>query len=372
MPLKSYNPIEVNVIATMSEKTQNLEDIILDIEDEKCVLLIGPEVLAYENKPHIQYVHDQILVNENDSITYYYSKDKLFLFNSVAGKVRSSRRMKRIYHNMPIPVENYKKILQLPVSLIISLNPDTFLSDSASSLGLPHDFKHFRFNGEVIDDVVTPKIQHPVIYNLFGSIKEEESLILDYEDLFNLLRVVLPDGLPNKIRIKLREASSFLFVGFDFEKWYSQLILQLLTYERKGRPKFSLTPSKIDHSSRNFLVRQFQVHFLDSEASFFEELYDALDNKNLLRNLTLPNKEEEAASVEVIRSLIADGKVDQALKIAKNLNLNNEELNEYLLLLSRYNKWRDNNNHGVYLPGESTTILNQIIKDFLNFLNGLK
>jgi len=345
-----------------------LEGLLLDIEEEKCVLLIGPEIIQPDGKPQTRYIHEQALELEAGHINYYYPTDGLFLFKDDAGKNRVARRVKRLYHKMLLPLETYHKILELPISLVLSLNPDTFLSAAARQLGLAHHFSHFRFNGEATEDVGEPTAACPLFYNLCGCRTEEESLILDYEDLFRLLRAVLPDGLPNKIRIKLREASSFLFLGFDFEKWYTQLLLQLLTGDRKGRPKFAFRSDMHDGNAKDFLIHQFQIQFLGEDGHFFESLHQALAEEGLLRELALPDA-LQAASLPQIRHLVAEGAVLEAVNLAAALPMDAGQRNELLLLEARFNNWKRDKRAGIFQPGQAEAVLNGINKDFLDFLN---
>jgi hypothetical protein len=200
------------------ESKKIIEDLLFDIEEEKCVLLIGPEINGTAGKSQTRIIHEQLREQEAQYIDYYYPKDSLFLFKEDTHKNRAIRRLKRLYRDLDVPKALYKKILELPIPMIISLNPDTYLSQVAEELGLQHDFKHFRYSGEAAEEVAAPSKERPLIYNISGCLAEEESLVLDYEDLFKLLKAVLPDGLPNKVRIHLRRSESFLFLGFDFEK----------------------------------------------------------------------------------------------------------------------------------------------------------
>lgn len=347
-----------------------VEDLLLDIEEEKCVLLIGPEMVEIGGRSLMQFVHEEVSALEAEHIDYYYPKDGLFLFRDEAGKNKVARRVKRLYRSLELPFEAYRKILELPVPLIISLNPDTFLAEAAQRLGLPHHFSHFRYSGEAIQEVDVPTGKRPVLYNLCGCRMEEESLILDYEDLFRLLRAVLPDGLPNKIRLHLREASSFLFLGFDFEKWYSQLLLQLLTGERKGRPKIAFKTNLQDGSAKNFLMHQFQIQFLGDDPGFMDGLYQALAKAGRLRKLT-PTGTLERGAVQQARQMILKGAVREALDIAARLPLPAGQRDQILLLIARYQAWKKEKVSGTYLPGEAEPLLNQITKDFLGLLNDL-
>ena len=347
-----------------------LEDLIEDIEQNSCVLLIGPEALQIEGQSLARHIHQTVMKTERNNILYYYPSDSLFLFRNARDKNRVARRIKRLYKNIEPPLSRYQKILELPINLVISLNPDTHLSDVAKMMSISHYFSHFRYSG-IVEDITTPTRNKPLIYNLCGCRTEEESLVLDFEDLFKLLRAVLPDGLPNKVRLKLREANSFLFLGFDFEKWYSQLLLQLLTYERKGRPKFALNanPENPDHT--NFLIHQFQIQFLGNDQSFFERLHESLNKKGLLRKTARLGKYAQS-DLQQIKEQIGKGKIEQAFSLVKSFTLNSEEDTEFLLLNSRFEKWRKDDQQGVLHHGQSEAVLLQITRDFLKFLKNLE
>ncbi len=165
---------------------QFIEKLAEDIQEQKCVLLIGPEIVQIDGKSLIRHVHEEVLNNSTDDILYYYEQDSLFLFKNEDAKLDAPRRIKKIYKNLPYQSNIYRKILEIPFHLIISLNPDTYLADAASGnqYGIQHHFRFFRFNGEASDEVPEPDKNCPLIYNLCGCVNEDESLILDYEDLF--------------------------------------------------------------------------------------------------------------------------------------------------------------------------------------------
>lgn len=352
------------------ESRKIIEDLLFDIEEEKCVLLIGPEISEKKGKSQTRVIHEQLLEQEAQHIAYYYPNDSLFLFKEDAHKNRAIRRLKRLYREQEVPKTLYKKILEMPIPLIISLNPDTFLSETGEELGLQHDFTHFRYSGESAEEVAAPSKERPLIYNLSGCLEEDESLVLDYEDLFRLLKAVLPDGLPNKIRIHLRRSASFLFLGFDFEKWYSQLLLQLLTYERKGRPKFAVKAQPSDEHAKDFLIHQFQVQFLAHDEYFFDTLHEALGKANLLRSLSFP-AESGPIPVEDLRKQVAEGQLAKAMERLSRFSLPLEQQQQLTELQARYQQWKSKDNSGLFHPGQSEPVFNQITHDFLQLLNSL-
>lgn len=342
-----------------------VEDLIEDIEEQKCVLLIGPEIIQVEGKSLIRYVHESLLDTNQDDILYYYRQDSLFLFQNEKSKFNVSRQLKRLYQKLEIESDIYRRIIEIPFHVIISLNPDTFLPNTASSrgYGIPHHFHFFMSNGEANEELVEPNMDTPLIYNLVGCVDEDESLVLDYEDLFRLLRRAFsPDGLPNNLRKKLKEARSFLFLGFDFEKWYSQLLLQLLTGDRKGRQKFAINTRIGNSDARDFLLHQFSIEFLGNDQRLFNELYEGCKQTKMLRELRqIPNNGKERLSE--LKELIGENEIELVLESLEELILGTDYHNDVIALKRRYREWDTKKNRGTLRPWEENEV--NIITDGL-------
>jgi hypothetical protein len=358
------------MVAQDTKLQRFLEHLAEDIKAQKCVLLLGPEVVQLDGKSLVRHVHEELLQHSASDILYYYEQDSLFLFRDENAKLDAPRHLKRIYKNLLYSSSIYRKILEIPFHLIISLNPDTYLADAASGnqYGIQHQFRFFRFNGEASDEVPEPTQHCPLIYNLCGCVNEDESLILDYEDLFQLLRIALgPDGLPNNLRKKLKEARSFLFLGFDFEKWYSQLLLQLLTGDRKGRPKFALNTTMADSDAKTFLLHQFRIEFLGNDAVVFNPLYEFCKTENILRQLKQPAALDRAA-IQQLKVLIGKNDIKQALAQAERYTVGTEWYDWVIHLQRRYTEWHDQKMRGTLRVWEEDEI-NRITDDFLKLMD---
>jgi hypothetical protein len=356
---------------TLEPKLQKVvENLAEDIRKQKCVLLIGPEIVQIEGKPLIRHVHETLLHGGSDDILYYYEQDSLFLFKDENAKLDAPRQIKRVYKNLQFDSDIYQKILEIPFHLIISLNPDTYLANAASGeqYGVNHNFRFFRFNGEASDEVPEPSKDCPLIYNLCGCVNEDESLILDYEDLFQLLRIALgPNGLPNNLRKKLKEARSFLFLGFDFEKWYSQLLLQLLTGDRKGRPKFALNTSMAESDAKNFLLHQFRIEFLGNDAVIFDPLYEFCKQENNLRKLRQTTT-VDATAIQALKDLIKQNKIKSALENAKRLTIGTAHYDWLIALQRRYKEYEEKERRDT-LPAWEKNEINRITEDLLKLVD---
>jgi SIR2-like domain len=258
------------------------ERILPYIANEQCVLVIGPEIMRFEGKPMNAYLRDRLFAQYKDEIPHYYANDGLYLFPSNEDSVKSdvAQSLRKECYLLPTTVgydeEILKVIARLPFHLIISTNPDTFLSDTFYKFGIKHRFSHYRKGERPSDEVAQPTRDEPLIYNLGGSVLEDESLVLDYEDLFSLIGSSLgASGLPLGLQSALEKTRTFVFVGFNFDKWHTQLLLRILC----GKPRFRkyAGPHKINEDTQVFLANQFNIEFWENEkgGNFLETFINA-------------------------------------------------------------------------------------------------
>jgi hypothetical protein len=252
------------------------DKILTYIANEQCALVIGPEIMHFDNKPMNMYLRNKLNEQYKDEVEgyHYYAEDGLFQFPPQEQSVKSdvAQSMRTECHRLPsiagYDEEILKTIAQLPFHLILSINPDTFLSDTFFKYGVTHRFSHYRKGERPSDDVAPPSREAPLIYNIAGSVLEDESLVLDYEDLFSLIGSSLsPSGLPDGLRTALEKIRTFVFIGFNFEKWHTQVMLRILC-GKAGYRKFA-GPHKVSDNTRVFLANQFKIDFWDTAKGDF-------------------------------------------------------------------------------------------------------
>jgi Effector-associated domain 11/SIR2-like domain len=212
-------------------------------------------------------------------------------------------------------------LIQIPFSAILSVNADNFYHERLVALGYNSDKAYFRgrLHGQLtIDKKPTPET--PLIYNLFGSFEEHESMILDYTDLNKFLKSMMSlseSGLPNVVSDLLLDAKAFIFCGFEFNKWYSQLLLRLLT--KGAQKKFVIKESDIESSSKIFLEKGFSVNFLDVEdGDVLDMLVAQFAEKGSLRHQKAPLSKEQR-DLEQIHDFIEEDNLDGALQFMEKL-----------------------------------------------------
>jgi len=311
----------------------NWNDLLEDLEEEKAVLFLGPELVQLDGKSLGLHVREQLHRENPDDILHHYQRDGIFLFRDDTAKVAAQKKIKRLYKQLPPDEALLQRIAALPFSLIISLTPDTHLRDTFEQSGLTPTFHYFR-STEPFDTLPKPEIGRPLIYNLSGLIGDDESLVLDYEDVFNLMKDCLSTGLPLKLNERLIRARTFVFLGFDFEKWHTQMLLRFLS-QRPGIAKFAIEgekPATTDTST--FLVSGFKIRFEKGEhdhENFFDSLYRHCEERDMLRRLS---NRFAGKQVSVMR-LVHSGKLATALdELLKHLS-HPDDTTEATLLKAR-------------------------------------
>lgn len=291
---------------------------ILDyIANEQCALVIGPEIMRFEDKPMNMYLRDRLYEQFKEEVAYYYQNDGLFLFPSGDESVKSdlAQSLRKECYRLP-GLETFqegvlKTIAQLPFHLIISINPDTFLTDIFYKYGITHRFSHYRKGDRPSDEVAPPTREQPLIYNIAGSVLEDESLVLDYDDLFSLIGSSLgAAGLPPGLQTALGNIRTYIFIGFPFEKWHTQVMLRILCGKAAYR-KYA-GPHQLQPDTQTFLANQFKIDFWKPEDGDF---WEALTKAAAGYLYADPQK----ANVPFLRELLKDPLAPEEANIIRDL-----------------------------------------------------
>ncbi len=316
-------------------------DIIDDIQDQKAVLLIGPEIMKIEGKSLSGHIRDSLNERNADDIAYYYERDGFFLFKSPESKVRVARQVKRFYRDMQPDEAILQRIVQIPFHLVMSVNPDTFVSEAFYKSGVKHRFHYFqhRHRDNENDEIEKPTKALPLVYNMFGSKDQDDSLVLDYDDVYKMLQSALGTvGLPKKLMRVFQEASTYIFLGFQFDKWYSQLLLKFLSDNGRIEKRISINNPVKDLDTNGFVVNQFQIQFMGDQYDFFGELYKRCADAKILRG---GSAEANCPEAVAILKQLAIGEIDNALEDLHKAAKGHDWENDVIMLKARYAKLED-------------------------------
>lgn len=348
----------------------NWKFIVNTIKSEKCVLLLGPELPVCKDGESIHTALCSFLdIESNQSISSYYKNDGFFLFPDGMAKTFVYYEMKDFFGG-EFNNDLYKKIGQIPFHLIVSLNPDHILHNILQEFGIAHQFEYYKKKQKPVE-VDYPVKKMPLVYNLFGSIAEEESLILTHDDLFDFLLTALGQHrLPTKLQRALNEADNFIFLGFGFDRWYLQLLVRILsTNEEKFRHIRYALNQNISIETKSFYIEQFKINFIDQpEIDFINKLFDACKKDGILREV---EKANQALHLR-LKAFLEKDEVENVLHHLKDFFADTVDEDIVMMQTSRYNRLNRNIKKGIIDNKEAGLELNRIKNALIELIQKVK
>lgn len=262
-----------------------------DFEEQRCVLMIGPNLAEVEKEGEMLPLLEELshyladfLDQENidydpnakDNLTYTAQR-----FLSIKGARRvdledmakdfMEQRCKRI-------PDVYKWLSKLPFTIFINTNTDDYMQRALRAEGKQPIDLYYNFRRESTMTVDFDKVdaQKPLVYNLFGSMAESESLVLTEEDQLEFIRNVVKDDprIPEEILGQFDDRKTYLFFGFNLENWQFRLLLDGLKLKEENTtisPKTHRFP--VSTITKLFYEERFNFQFIEKEATdFLKEL----------------------------------------------------------------------------------------------------
>lgn len=266
---------------------QDWDRLLESLNRGNCVLLCGPDLSGPEGIPADNRSLTSVLAMK---IAESLPVDMKPVSNDLAhvAQIRYNRdgdrsdieiEVKRFYK----PLEGltstfYQDLASLPFAAYLTTIPGHFLSNAFSVDRPPQlDFYHFRkFRPAKVFEK-----HSPIVYHLYGDITAIDSLVLTetelLEFLVNIVRGAPP--LPPFIAAQLAHPqTSFLFLGFGFQRWYTRVLLHALqTYNHRNRSMAVEAATFFNHpDSRHtalFFEKEHKIEFRQhSWAEFAAEL----------------------------------------------------------------------------------------------------
>jgi hypothetical protein len=222
---------EIPVKSVQSVENSNIDLLNSFIYNDACVLLLGP---LFGRDIHGNRVHNELkaflsdrygitLDNEFDNLCISRKSDgsdNAQIMGGIGEYFRSTERSKI-----------YDSLIKIGFQSIISFSFDLFLQE-ANATDETYYFDCFNRKGNVNQHANTEDTYSlkPLIYNIFGKSDDLNSLIVDYDSLYDfLLNIISADAqIPLRLKDIVGKANAFLFVGFDMSKWYIPILIRKL------------------------------------------------------------------------------------------------------------------------------------------------
>ncbi len=348
------------------------------IEAEKCLLILGPEVYVdAKNIPIEHRIAQHLSVHENPSIKKYYAEDGFFLFPSEQDKTSVYYALRQFYQNdQPDQEDLLQKIALIPFHFIFNLTPHQQLEHVFDDLNLRSKTDFYWKNRTATSTNKLPSKDAPLIYNMFGSIEERDSLILTHQDLFDYFHSILgARSMPEELKEVLTEIDNFIFLGVPFDRWYMQVLLRLLSkFNQRGDFLRYASGVEVSQDVASFCNEQFNIHFVSQKVTnFIDELYQEFDSAGTLR----PIGEQAESPLDQLTGLIRKAKIKEAIDglqqfLEERSRIPDEFHDEFAMLQSRFNRLNRRITSGVIKYQDAEVAMNQITQSLLELIGRLK
>lgn len=328
-------------------------DFILDkIQEEQCLLVLGPE--AFTDGDGISY-HEQLLKHldpaNNKNIQRFYEGDDFFLFDDLSKQTLVCHDIKTFYSKAK-PDETLKLLAEIPFHVILTVTPDKLLNQAFDAKGFAYQFGHYKKNKEPLT-IKTPTKQNPLIYNLFGCLDSEESLILTHNDLYDYFKSIFArKSMPQLLKDQLRNIRNILFLGVPFDKWYMQLLLRELEIHNAGFAFLHFAANQsLPGEIETFCTEQFKINFIFDEkaqgmpeektgqtsiARFIEDLHERCQERGIMRQ----KGGKEQSDADKIKLLVSEGELESALNLLEESAFDSGIQDDVIMLTGRYRNFK--------------------------------
>jgi hypothetical protein len=129
----------------------------------------------------------------------------------------------------------YSRLAALNLPVFVTTSWTKLLEDALTEAGKEPVEQHFRWYEDRFRDL--PKEsgfsrQRPLVYHLFGTFDDTQSLVLTEDDYFTWLRAWMrqvdhDDGIPHYVKPPM-VAHSLMFLGYTFDDWEFRMVFQAI------------------------------------------------------------------------------------------------------------------------------------------------
>ena len=353
------------------------DDLYSDLKNEKAILILGPEFYANHGTSVKKLLCEELKKKDDHGVEHFYPDDGIFLFNSARYKSKAQRAAARFYESLPGDRDLLQKITELPFRTIINTNPDKKLQEAYYKNGVECQFDFFMARSKKkIKELVEPDRHFPLIFNLFGSIDEQESLVLDFEDIFDHLKKLLNDiNVADVIRTVLNETETYIFIGFRLEKWYTQLLFRYLNMKEfpfdDRKKNYTVKSSNIDTDCESFFRQQFNIKYYGIPIEFLNTIHRKYVEMAVAEDMEMANAQ---SPWEFVEHCIASDEIQKALNLL-TLHINKEDSdlsNELILIKSNFARYNYLHTRKLEDPGPLEIQRNKVKQSILEIVKHIQ
>jgi hypothetical protein len=282
--------------------TTDWNNLIREIERGNCAIIMGHQLVTdADGVPHYSRLCRQLAADNADLIHAFYPQEHFFLFKATHHRRKFANAIEKFYNELQPDAELYRLLAEIPVKLYVSVSPDNFLDKTFGEENATCAFFNYAKPG--LEPDYQASIKRPLVYHIFGSVENPDSLVLSHDNLYHYLQAMMnTKNLPQDLRRFFKDdaGGEVIFLGFDFRKWYVQLLLRLFNLSKTdnelNRTAYDANPDEDDMA---FAVGHFHVQFIKEEVkTFVRTLHQKCREKGILRQLGSSREEAQKVLAE--------------------------------------------------------------------------
>ncbi len=252
-------------------------DILLhELESGKCILCVGPDVYSKADSARLEQKLADTLRQKSAALGIRVYDDGWFHYLKERDELATWFSIKQFYETQLPPDTDtlFQGIAALPFHLILNFTPDYRLREAFVSSGKPFEFDCLNKTENCKKADFEPTHAKPLVFNMLGEIREKESLIMTYDDLFGYMEAIFDKKrLPKNVKDKLEQASHFIFLGMPLDKWYFHLFMRVLNMHKDTtKTKRFAASYSVNGANASFCEEQYTLTFVQENIGTFVDL----------------------------------------------------------------------------------------------------
>lgn len=231
---------------------EDWEMLLFTIQTGNCILLLGPEVSTDEvdgqRKTRTSILSNRLAarleeMGKADVLDHDNLAHVAQLYAAAISKTDLQLNATQFYRRGAVrPNLVFDELASLPFALIVNATHDDAMEQALVARKKPYAADWYSFQGNRKDIAPSYSPESPLIYSLYGCVREPQSLVLSENDLLDFLVAIISQNpaLPSNIRSEFRSRDKcFLFLGFGFRQWYLRILLHVLQEDKRNSRSFA-------------------------------------------------------------------------------------------------------------------------------------
>ena len=351
------------------------DDILESLDEEKCIICVGPGILTEPGKERIESQLANYLKSQEDSLNIRVYEDGWFHYLPFSSEVNVWKRIKEFYSTpRPWSESLMDKIARIPFHFVLSFTPDYKLRNAFTRQELPANFESFVKKVPPTNKIIKPTRNLPLVFNMLGELDKRNSLVMTYNDFYTYLESTFDDNsMADVLKEDILEADYFIFLGMPFDKWYTHLFMRILKQhsEKQSSTKYAANIFIDEHTATHCHEQYIMTFVSEGIEQFVDILYEKCKQTGRLRK-AVP-KQEIKLPFDTLQQLVIQNNSDKFFEVVL-ISLNNiipppaAIIEKTLLLQGRWEAIKKKKIAGTLIPQEE----NQLRYDLIKFITELK